>query len=259
MVSNPIEVDGKRRRIVFRGNCLDLLRICEATCCRNDWKVNLSPAEHDSDLYASQPTCALTEKTCDKDAAACLYRGYQLKKDPAGACIHLDANSRCGIYENRPKVCRDFSCQGGWRLSSVFPPEDHVPEPGAKLDKESFVKNLTDDMTFVLHPLIKLHSVFVVRAKGEVAFLKEMVGGCGKFNTRDSFLYPKLNDDLLLRLIRLFESKDSLQRVYQRFCEGKAVGLAKSEFYEIVWLLNKHNIVLDSKNFRGMLAGMGGI
>ena len=34
--------------------------------------------------------------------------GY-LRHDSSGRCIFLDAQNLCSIYENRPKVCRDFA------------------------------------------------------------------------------------------------------------------------------------------------------
>jgi len=128
-----------------------------------------------------------------------------------------------------------------------------------KMERDDFIEGLRDDMTFVLHPLVKLHTVFYLDAKKEIIFVKKMVGTRGKFNTRDSFQYPQLDDDLLLRLIHLFDSKDTLQEIRQRFCDQHAVSLTKSEFYEIVWLLNKHDIILDARNIRDMLAGMGGM
>jgi hypothetical protein len=35
------------------------------------------------------------------------------------------------------------------------------------------------------------------------------------------------------------------------------VRLTKTEFDEIIWLLDKHDIVMSAGNFSGMLSGMG--
>ena len=235
-----------------------LLPLCAAACCR-EWNVILSTEEYKTGLYEAEQRCLLTEKTCEKDVTTCIDMTYQLKKRADGACIHLDDDSRCSIYENRPKVCRDFTCKGGWRLASVFPVGDNGKTSGTKLEKEAFIECLIDDMTFVSHPLIKLHTVFYLKAKGEIVFVKEMVSKCGKFYTIDSFHYPQLDDGLLIRLIHLFDSKENLKDIRQRFCDQHAVNITKREFYEIVWLLNKHNIVMNAKNFSGMLGGMGWI
>lgn len=33
-----------------------------------------------------------------------------------GKCVHLGDDDRCGIYDGRPKRCREFSCLNGYRL-----------------------------------------------------------------------------------------------------------------------------------------------
>lgn len=258
MHSDRIELDGKKRKLLLQGSCLELRPLCAAACCRA-WRVPLSLEEYQSGLYQAEPICVLTDKVCDKPVAVCINRVYQLKRNADGACVHLDEASQCSIYENRPKVCRDFSCQGGWQLVSVFPLGGDDKTAAPKLEKETFVQRLTDDMVFVTHPLIKLHAVFCLPAKGEIVFVKEMVGACGKFNTRDAFPYPQLNDESALALINFFNRKDTLKEIRQRFCAQHAVNLTPGEFYDIVWLLNKHNLILDARNFRGMLGGMGGV
>jgi Fe-S-cluster containining protein len=258
MNSDRVVLDGKKRKLFLKGNCLELLPLCGAACCV-DWSVGLAPEEYDSGLYKAERMCLLTQKECEKTAEKCIHRTYQLKKNTDGVCVYLDDHNQCSIYKNRPKVCRDFTCQGGWRLSSVFPIGNDETIRGQKLEKEAFIEQLTDDMVLVLHPLIKLHTVFYLKAKEEIIFVKEMVGKCGKFHTRDNFRYPQLNDKLLSALINSFSSKDSLKDTLERFCDQHAISLTKSEWYEIVWLLNKHNIVLGAANFHGMLAGMGGI
>jgi Fe-S-cluster containining protein len=250
---NVMEIDEKKQRLILHGSCDELRPLCKATCCRNAWIIELSPEEYASQRYASQATCELTRKACEKDLTACLYRFYELKKGPDGACPHLDANNRCSIYLDRPKVCRDFFCQGGWRLSSVYPLQGGDPKMTVKQDAEAFIKDQPGDLTFVLHPLIRLFTVFVVKEKGEVSFLKELVGRCGKFYSRDMFPYPQFEDDLLLYLIQLFGNKDTLKEVYHHFCEDTGTSLTKSEFYEIVRLLHKHDIVINVKRFSGML------
>lgn len=258
-MGDNIEFDGKKRRIILHGNCDDLRPLCEAACCRHDWIVEISEAEHNSGYYASQSQCSLTRNMCDKDIASCKYRFYDLKKRPDGACIHLNEDNRCSIYPNRPKVCRENSCQGGWQLGTFSPIQDRFLEVGEELDEGNFVKSLSDDKIFVLHPLVKLHTIFIVKNKGEVVFLKEMVSRCGKFYTQDKFPFPQFDDNVLLSLIQLFGNKDTLQEVHQHFCKSNTFTLTKREFYSIVWLLNKHNIILDVINFRGMLSGIGGL
>lgn len=255
-----VELDVKKGKIIlFRGKCIDELPRCEAICCRILSIVIPTSAELESRFYEIDEICHLTGKECEKEVETCINRDYRLKKKEDGSCIYLDQNNQCSIHENKPYMCKTFFCRGGWYLSGIFPENEKDETTAIKMERDDFIERLRDDMTFVLHPLIKLHTVFYLDAKKEIIFVKEMVGTCGKFNTRDSFQYPQLDDDLLLRLIHLFDSKDTLQEIRQRFCDHHAVSLTKSEFYEIVWLLNKHNIILDARNFRDMLSGMGGI
>ena len=66
-----------------------------------------------------------------------------------------------------------------------------------------------------------------------------------------------------MALIDLFAGREPLGRIYQRlFARAEAVGQAAPalpEFYDLVWLLNKHSVVLDSRLFKGMLCGVGGV
>ena len=106
---------------------------------------------------------------------------------------------------------------------------------------------------------MKVVAAFNRKSKKDIVFVKEMVGGCGKFNTLEGFNYPQLDDDSVMALIDLFNCKESLGQIYQRFCAQHPEVLSHQEFFEVIWILNKHNIVLDSRNFQGMLSGMGGI
>ena len=125
--------------------------------------------------------------------------------------------------------------------------------------RETFIGGLKDDLVFVLHPLVRIHSVFCRTPRKDIIFVKEMVGACGKFTTQDTFDYPKLDDDSVMALIELFSRKEPLGRTYQAFCTQHPDALTHQEFSKVLWLLNKHNIILDSRNFPGMLSGMGGL
>ena len=224
------EIDGVHRKILFHGECETMRRVCRALCCR-EWDVGISAEEHASGRYDAEVICVLTEKACPTPSLPCIDRRYRLGRRDDASCVYLE-DDRCRIYDERPRVCRDFSCRSGWRLTSVFaaedpPPESSPPEsalPGGTPPpptKAEAVARLTEDMTFVLHPLLKLHTVFYLQPRREVVFVKQMVGACDKFTTRGSLDLP--------------------------------------QFFEIVWLLNQHSIVLDSRNFKGMLGGVGAI
>jgi len=135
-------------------------------------------------------------------------------------------------------------------------PSDKIPSIPRK---EDFLDRVKENMIFVPHPLIKVHTVFYLKQQKEIVFLKEIVGGCGKFNTKDQFDLPQIDDAAIIALINLFGCRESLREIYLRFCAANSIELNMTEFFDIVWLLNKHNIILNSSNFEGMLEGMGGL
>ena len=251
--------DGKHGRLVFHGNCTEMRSVCEAMCCRKDWKIGISTEEHASGIYDSEIICTLTDKACRDTLNLCTNRRYRLAKREDRSCVHLKENL-CSIYAKRPKVCRDFVCSGGWRLDSVFPNEEAVLDKKPDSFREIFISCLNDDLIFVMHPLIKVHTVFYRKTQRNVIFVKEMIGGkCGKFNTQDSFDYPQLDDAKIIKLMDLFNRKEPLKSIFQTYCSEYPELVTQNEFFEIIWLLNKHNIVLDSSNFAGMLNGIGGL
>jgi Fe-S-cluster containining protein len=257
---NLVEFDGTHRRLIFHGDCTEMRDLCKAMCCRMDWFIDLSSEEYASGRYQTDVMCTLTGKECLDYSPHCINRRYRLAKYEDRVCVYLKEN-RCSIYAERPKTCRDFECQGGWRIhSSVFPPEEELKGKDSDFPfRETFIGELNDDLVFVPHPLLKVHTVFCRKPQRDIIFVKEMVGGCSKFSSREEFDYPQLDDAMVMRLIDLMNRKESLGSIYQKFCKYYPGLLTQKEFYEIIWVLNKHNIVLDSRNFEGMLGGMGNI
>lgn len=257
MVNAPqVEIDGKNGKVVFHGSCLELGPVCQARCCRF-WVVGISADEYASGRYDAEAVCGLTDKVCRTEAKTCLHRQYQLSRREDRSCVYLKEN-RCAIYESRPRVCRDFQCSSGWQLASVAPESGGAPDQRPPLlTREIFLAQLNSEAIFVQHPLIKVHTVFCLKPRREIIFVKQMVGSCGKFNTRNSFDHPQLDDSHVLSLIDLFNRKEPLRQIHERFGSQCAVQLTELEFREVVWVLNRHNIVLDCRNFPGMLKGMG--
>jgi hypothetical protein len=254
-----VEIDGVNRLLLFHGDCNEMRPVCRAMCCRA-WELGITAEEYTSGQYQAEVVCTLTMKACIDTNPPCPSRRYRLAKQADKSCIYLEEDL-CSIYARRPAICHNFQCQGGWRLDTVIHPEsDSAPDQGpAMLSQETFVERINSDEVFILHPLIKVNTVFYRKSKHEIIFIKEMAGPCGKFTTYDSFDHPQLDDTQLLKLIDLFARKKPLGEIYARFCAQNASALTLPEFYALVWLLNKHNIVIDSRNFQGMLSGMGAI
>jgi hypothetical protein len=69
-----------------------------------------------------------TTRTCDGCDLCCTAVGVEsIRKPPGVPCQHLtgDPGASCGIYGNRPHVCRQFFCV--WRASDYVLPDDFRP------------------------------------------------------------------------------------------------------------------------------------
>lgn len=59
-------------------------------------------------------------RPCSSCSACCTNMAVSELNKPAGVrCVHLTAGGKCGIYETRPKGCRDFDCF--WRQGAGDP------------------------------------------------------------------------------------------------------------------------------------------
>lgn len=245
---------GRERKLVFHGQCLELLYLCEAACCRK-WDIELTPREQESGLYTVEEICRLTSEECTRQSSACGYRKVRLRMNADKSCIYLRDDKRCSIYETRPQVCAHFECKAGWYLSGVVSTEEKSKEVNEISDKEDFIAKTPEGIIFILHPLLRLQSIFYLKEKGEVIFISKMIGGC-MFGTIERDVNQKVSEDDLLSLVGLFNGDDTLLSIYQQFRKRLKADLEKKEFYELVWILLKNSIILDSRFLlEGMLAG----
>lgn len=94
----------------FDCNCNDARPICRGHCCALKGAY-LTPEETESGIYDAYP---------DPENGV-----MQLRRESDGFCVYFNREKRiCGIYENRPQVCKTFHCtQGadvrGWKLPNV--------------------------------------------------------------------------------------------------------------------------------------------
>jgi Fe-S-cluster containining protein len=255
MDATQVEIDGVNRSILFRGTCIEMLPICRAMCCR-EWDVTISYDEYVSGQYEAETACVLTNKPCRDTSQPCLSRWYRLSKHDDKSCIYLK-DDLCSIYSVRPNTCREFQCKRGWHLdTTIHTIDDKVDKAPVTISEETFAEKVNVDSIFVLHPLLKLNMVIYLRSKKRIIFVKEMAGSCNKFTTQDHFDHPQLDDTKLSLLIEFFARKETLENTHARFCSETKIDLPLHEFLVIVWTFNKHNIILDSRNFQGMLSGM---
>lgn len=83
-------------------NCAERLHICKAACCRLHFALSAGEVESGAIRWD-------------------LGAPYHIRQTATGCCHHLDpAGGGCSIYENRPGVCRRYSCAKDDRIWTDF-------------------------------------------------------------------------------------------------------------------------------------------
>ncbi len=90
-------------------DCENRIPLCRAACCRLSFALTLQDVEEGKVKWD-------------------LGRPYMIRRDPDGYCHHLDRRRQgCGIYEQRPVVCRGYDCRKDSRIWADF--ESRVVSP----------------------------------------------------------------------------------------------------------------------------------
>lgn len=93
-----------------RIDCENRLHLCRAACCRLRFALSVQDVE---------------EGTVKWD----LGHPYMIRHDADGYCHQLDRTTRhCGIYQNRPIVCRGYDCRKDKRIWADFEGKIVSPE-----------------------------------------------------------------------------------------------------------------------------------
>lgn len=83
-------------------DCDARMPVCQAICCH--LKFPLTVDEVDAGIVKWD-----------------IGHPYIIRHESSGACTHNDTTTgRCGVYENRPAVCRNYSCAGDTRIWKDF-------------------------------------------------------------------------------------------------------------------------------------------
>ncbi|MEU1598347.1 YkgJ family cysteine cluster protein [Streptomyces sp. NPDC005708] len=83
-------------------DCAARMHVCHAVCCRLDFALSVPEIEAGSARWD-------------------LGRPYHIRHEADGNCTHNDRETgRCGIYQDRPSVCRRYSCRGDERIWRDF-------------------------------------------------------------------------------------------------------------------------------------------
>jgi Fe-S-cluster containining protein len=83
-------------------DCAARMHVCHAVCCRLHFALSADEVESGKVKWD-------------------LGQPYQVRHESDGACSHSNrATGGCGIYADRPRVCRAYSCAGDERIWKDF-------------------------------------------------------------------------------------------------------------------------------------------
>ena len=83
-------------------NCEERLHICKAACCKLNYVLSMEEIESGKIKWD-------------------LGMPYYIRQDEDGYCVHMDKDKMCcTIYEERPLVCRKYSCKNDGRIWKDF-------------------------------------------------------------------------------------------------------------------------------------------
>lgn len=83
-------------------NCAERMHICKAVCCQLHFALSGEEVESGKVKWD-------------------LGHPYVIRHNQAGYCVHNDAESnRCGVYQDRPGVCRRYTCAKDGRIWKDF-------------------------------------------------------------------------------------------------------------------------------------------
>ncbi len=82
-------------------NCSERIHVCKAICCKLSFP--LSAIEVEKGIVKWD-----------------LGRPYYVRQTGSGFCCHKGESGNCSVYENRPVVCKTYSCKGDERIWKDF-------------------------------------------------------------------------------------------------------------------------------------------
>lgn len=82
-------------------DCQARMHVCHAVCCKLDFALTIPEVESGKIKWD-------------------FGRPYFIQHDGHGSCVHLDPNSGCRIYKDRPGICKQYSCAGDTRIWKDF-------------------------------------------------------------------------------------------------------------------------------------------
>jgi Fe-S-cluster containining protein len=217
-----IVIDPKTRLLNFPHACLDALPFCHAVCCCH-WEVGVLASEFKSGKYKAEIVCSWDQKVCAGKVPDCIQRRYRLQKKEDKSCIYLADNCTCSIYEDRPKVCRAFSCANGWQLSSVASLPNVVLLP-ADASTNPYAGELHHRVVFMHNPLMSLKTLFYSADLKEMVLITKPAAKCKVTSLKVELDAGPLTEEQIQGCYALFDGTTGMEDVET---EAEKLGISR--------------------------------
>jgi Fe-S-cluster containining protein len=97
-----LRIDKKNEPPFVPVNCAERMHICQAVCCRLQFALSVPEIESGQIKWD-------------------LGKPYFIRHEASGYCTHLHAQKKCcTVYDNRPQVCKKYSCANDTRIWKDF-------------------------------------------------------------------------------------------------------------------------------------------
>lgn len=97
-----LRVDGEGESEFVPVNCNERMHICEAVCCKLNFALSAEEVEAGKIRWD-------------------LGRPYMIRQEKSCYCTHIQVETkRCTVYEDRPSVCKKYSCAKDNRIWKDF-------------------------------------------------------------------------------------------------------------------------------------------
>ena len=98
-----LRVDGEHASAGFvQINCAERIHLCKAACCKLNFALSVEEVESGEVKWD-------------------LGQPYYIRQEASGYCTHYDtAKACCAVYDDRPAVCRGYSCANDGRIWKDF-------------------------------------------------------------------------------------------------------------------------------------------
>ncbi len=213
--------------------CTEVLGLCRAMCCKLGGGVALTPDEIRSGKYLMEYLCIEKKEQCTKDIE-CYHKIVQLKTEN-GICVYLGDDDHCTIYEDRPRMCRNYLCSTGhWN--------DWKKDVRNYVDRE--LLRLNPELVFTHNPVRRLSAAFLVPDEKRIFLLVNDRSLCDDVMYGGEFEWPAAAASDVEAVYKSFDGLKTLGDIERGIADRMGAGSVEG-FRRLVLLLTGQHLLIN--------------